>query len=163
MRNRSPGMTSQSLKVLMLSSSRSTSASVTPLDTSPLLVAKTAPEARKNSKRHVSFKTLAKLKSVDDVDRLRKLTKEWSGERGDGVDDAEAYDQGPSPLVQSRSLVLEEKKSVSFRLTDEQRRRLMTTRTMSSLTTAQTEIEPGTPKSRSFFRYFCGRRRKLRN
>lgn len=110
----------------MLSSSRSTSASVTPLDTSPLLVAKTAPEARKNSKLHVSFKTLAKLKSVDDVDRLRKLKKEWSGERGDGVDDAEAYDQGPSPLVQSRSLVLEEKKSVSFRLTDEQRRRLMT-------------------------------------
>ena len=74
-----------------------------------------------------------------------------------------ASNQGPSPLVQSRSLVLEEKKSVSFRLTDEQRRRLMTTRTMSSLTTAQTEIEPGTPKSRSFFRYFCGRRRKLRN
>ena len=95
-----------------LSTSRSTGASV-----SPLLVARTAPEGKEKQRlalrKQVSFKTLSKLNSEDGV---RELAKVWSGSNGDGEDEAEQNDQGPSPLQQTRSLLLQ-KKSVSFRLT----------------------------------------------
>ena len=103
-------MMTQALKVV-LSSSRSTGASV-----SHLLVARTAPEGREKQRlamrKQVSFKTLSKLNSEDGV---RELAKVWSGSNGDGEDAEEEPDQGPSPLPQTRSLLL--KKTVSFRLT----------------------------------------------
>ena len=145
-----------------LSTSRSTGASV-----SPLLVARTAPEGKEKQRlalrKQVSFKTLSKLNSEDGV---RELAKVWSGSNGDGEDAEDEPDQGPSPLQQTRSLLLQ-KKSVSFRLTKDTtprpHRLLVTSRTVSSLTTAPTEITPVTPlKTRfsSFFRYICGRRRR---
>mmetsp|Transcript_14610 Transcript_14610/g.45879 ORF Transcript_14610/g.45879 Transcript_14610/m.45879 type:complete len:154 (-) Transcript_14610:65-526(-) len=104
-------MMTQALKVV-LSSSRSTGASV-----SPLLVARTAPEGKEKQRlamrKQVSFKTLSKLNSEDGV---RELAKVWSGSNGDGEDAEDEPDQGPSPLQQTRSLLLQ-KKSVSFRLT----------------------------------------------
>ena len=153
-------MMTQALKVV-LSSSRSTGASV-----SPLLVARTAPEGKEKQRlalrKQVSFKTLSKLNSEDGV---RELAKVWSGSNGDGEDAEEEPDQGPSPLPQTRSLLL--KKTVSFRLTKDTtprpHRLLVTSRTVSSLTTAPTEITPVTPlKTRfsSFFRYICGKRRR---
>ena len=144
-----------------LSTSRSTGASV-----SPLLVARTAPEGKEKQRlamrKQVSFKTLSKLNSEDGV---RELAKVWSGSNGDGEDEEEQNDH-VSPLQQTRSLLLQ-KKSVSFRLTRDTtprpHRLLVTSRTVSSLTTAPTEITPVTPlKTRfsSFFRYICGRRRR---
>ena len=103
-------MMTQALKVV-LSSSRSTGASV-----SPLLVARTAPEGKEKQRlamrKQVSFKTLSKLNSEDGV---RELAKVWSGSNGDGEDEEEQNDH-VSPLQQTRSLLLQ-KKSVSFRLT----------------------------------------------
>ena len=147
-----------------LSTSRSTGASV-----SPLLVARTAPEGKEKQRlalrKQVSFKTLSKLNSEDGV---RELAKVWSGSNGDGEDAEEEPDPGPSPLPQTRSLLL--KKTVSFRLTKDTtprpHRLLITSRTVSSLTTAPTEITPVTPlKTRfsSFFRYICGRRRRRKS
>ena len=147
-----------------LSTSRSTGASV-----SPLLVARTAPEGKEKQRlalrKQVSFKTLSKLNSEDGV---RELAKVWSGSNGDGEDAEEEPDQGPSPLPQTRSLLL--KKTVSFRLTKDTtprpHRLLITSRTVSSLTTAPTEITPVTPlKTRfsSFFRYICGKRRRRKS
>ena len=156
-------MMTQALKVV-LSSSRSTGASV-----SPLLVARTAPEGREKQRlamrKQVSFKTLSKLNSEDGV---RELAKVWSGSNGDGEDETEQNDQGPSPLQQTRSLLLQ-KKSVSFRLTKDTtprpHRLLITSRTVSSLTTAPTEITPVTPVKRfsSLLRYICGRRRRKKS
>ena len=147
-----------------LSTSRSTGASV-----SPLLVARTAPEGKEKQRlalrKQVSFKTLSKLNSEDGV---RELAKVWSGSNGDGEDAEEEPDPGPSPLPQTRSLLL--KKTVSFRLTKDTtprpHRLLITSRTVSSLTTAPTDITPVTPlKTRfsSFFRYICGRRRRRKS
>ena len=147
-----------------LSTSRSTGASV-----SPLLVARTAPEGKEKQRlalrKQVSFKTLSKLNSEDGV---RELAKVWSGSNGDGEDAEEEPDPGPSPLPQTRSLLL--KKTVSFRLTKDTtprpHRLLITSRTVSSLTTAPTEITPVTPlKTRfsSFFRYICGKRRRRKS
>ena len=146
-----------------LSTSRSTGASV-----SPLLVARTAPEGKEKQRlalrKQVSFKTLSKLNSEDGV---RELAKVWSGSNGDGEDAEEEPDQGPSPLPQTRSLKL--KRTVSFRLTKDTtprpHRLLITSRTVSSLTTAPTEITPVTPVKRfsSFFRYICGRRRRRKS
>ncbi len=102
-------------------------------------------------------------------DGVRELAKVWSGSNGDGEDEAEQNDQGPSPLQQTRSLLLQ-KKSVSFRLTKDTtprpHRLLVTSRTVSSLTTAPTESTPVTPlKTRfsSFFSYICGRRRRRKS
>ena len=155
-------MMTQALKVV-LSSSRSTGASV-----SPLLVARTAPEGKEKQRlamrKQVSFKTLSKLNSEDGV---RELAKVWSGSNGDGEDEEEQNDH-VSPLQQTRSLLLQ-KKSVSFRLTKDTtprpHRLLITSRTVSSLTTAPTEITPVTPVKRfsSFFRYICGRRRRKKS
>ena len=147
-----------------LSTSRSTGASV-----SPLLVARTAPEGKEKQRlalrKQGSFKTLSKLNSEDGV---RELAKVWSGSNGDGEDAEEEPDQAPSPLPQTRSLLL--KKTVSFRLTKDTtprpHRLLITSRTVSSLTTAPTEITPVTPlKTRfsSFFRYICGRRKRRKS
>ena len=146
-----------------LSTSRSTGASV-----SPLLVARTAPEGKEKQRlalrKQVSFKTLSKLNSEDGV---RELAKVWSGSNGDGEDAEEEPDPGPSPLPQTRSLLL--KKTVSFRLTKDTtprpHRLLITSRTVSSLTTAPTEITPVTPVKRfsSFFRYICGKRRRRKS
>ena len=147
-----------------LSTSRSTGASV-----SPLIVARTAPEGKEKQRlalrKQVSFKTLSKLNSEDGV---RELAKVWSGSNGDGEDAEEEPDQGPSPLPQTRSLKL--KRTVSFRLTKDTtprpHRLLITSRTVSSLTTAPTEITPVTPlKTRfsSFFRYICGKRRRRKS
>ena len=147
-----------------LSTSRSTGASV-----SPLIVARTAPEGKEKQRlalrKQVSFKTLSKLNSEDGV---RELAKVWSGSNGDGEDAEEEPDQGPSPLPQTRSLKL--KRTVSFRLTKDTtprpHRLLVTSRTVSSLTTAPTEITPVTPlKTRfsSFFRYICGKRRRRKS
>ncbi len=92
-------MMTQALKVV-LSSSRSTGASV-----SPLLVARTAPEGREKQRlamrKQVSFKTLSKLNSEDGV---RELAKVWSGSNGDGEDEEEQNDH-VSPLQQTRSLL----------------------------------------------------------
>ena len=146
-----------------LSTSRSTGASV-----SPLLVARTAPEGKEKQRlalrKQVSFKTLSKLNSEDGV---RELAKVWSGSNGDGEDAEEEPDQGPSPLPQTRSLKL--KRTVSFRLTKDTtprpHRLLITSRTVSSLTTAPTEITPVTPVKRfsSLLRYICGRRRRKKS
>ena len=116
-------------------------------------------------RKQVSFKTLSKLNSEDGV---RELAKVWSGSNGDGEDAEEDPDQGPSPLQQTRSLLLQ-KKSVSFRLTKDTtprpHRLLVTSRTVSSLTTAPTEITPVTPVKRfsSLLRYICGRRRRKKS
>ena len=91
----------QAFKVV-LSSSRSTGASV-----SPLLVARTAPEGKEKQRlamrKQVSFKTLSKLNSEDGV---RELAKVWSGSNGDGEDEEEQNDH-VSPLQQCTRSFLE--------------------------------------------------------
>ena len=104
-------------------------------------------------RKQVSFKTLSKLNSEDGV---RELAKVWSGSNGDGEDEEEQNDH-VAAAADAESLL--QKKSVSFRLTKDTtprpHRLLITSRTVSSLTTAPTEITPVTPVKRfsSFFRY----------